>query len=190
MAAHILKAPRLCPRDGGTLQAPLWPAQACSERIEPQQGNHKGKTREIRKETVAGPSSSFAEAMNEGVGETAVVPHPRTHPSASTLRSSSRSQRFSAPIPTPRPPRPQPGPAFSPTWWRGSLVSTAWLHLPSARKSRSVKRLFPLPASFRASVDRIVSIHRRVNLLHSFLVTDCVLNEVHARRRQESPEWR
>jgi len=98
------------------------------------------KEKEEQRKARPSPTPRLRGATNEGVGRNSGSSSPTFNSSASTLR----------PLYPLR--LPQPGPAFS---WRGSLHSTAWLHLPSKRRSRILNRLFLLSATSHTSAHRI-----------------------------------
>ena len=115
------------PREGGTLQAHLCPPSRPFLSSGAHQRNYKGKTKERTKETVTFLYFSSLSLRTRS-----------SHSDASLLASP--SVRAGTSLPT-------------------SVVerkpNTAWLHLLSAKSSRSVNRLFHLPVSFPTSAHKI-----------------------------------
>ena len=115
--------------------------------VSPNKGKNKSESKEKeQRRSCPAPYSSSTDAMKEGVGRNNGGSSPAPGSSASALLSSSRSLRSMRSHSDTSLPASSPAGTSLPTSVVESKSNTAWLHLPSARRSQVFVPALPPPA--------------------------------------------
>jgi len=136
---------------GGTLLAPFCPPPRPVPRYDTHQGNYKRddkRSRKMKKGICPSPAAAIKSGVGRNGGGSSPISSSAPAPcSSSHSRSSSSDTTLTA--------YSSSAGTRLPTSVDERKSSRAWLHLPSARRSRSFHQSFHLPVSFPTSAHRI-----------------------------------